>query len=178
MVKNVLYSEIRDELETGDLVAWDTTEIEDFFDFILFIYSKVFRVKYTHVGVVVKFGSRIFVLEAIPPVVRLVPLSAKRDFYLIKTKAPVLFRENGINYLFKFIGRKYSILDFVRTMLKLKSSDEDFYCSELAAKYYKSIGYILDEKIGHSPQNLVEHLVEISSIKEIRVTIDSANITN
>lgn len=172
MVK--LYSEIRNQLQTGDLLAWKVTRVSSFFSFILFLYQKIFKVEFSHVGIVLKLEDRYFLVEATPPRVRIYPVSMCDDFYYIKTNV----KKNNKNYvplLLKHIGKSYSIFDLVKGMLNMKSSDKSLYCSELAYDFYKEVGFITDESSWLTPQALVDKVVAITDNQPIFVSIDRGN---
>lgn len=171
---NVLYSEIRDQLKTGDLMAWKTTKINGFFDFVLFLYQKMFRARYSHVGIVVRLSDRYFVLEAIPPVVRLHPISLKDSFYLIRNDLKV--SSANLDTLLVHLGKKYSVWDFVRRLFGLGNTDTELYCSELAAMWYFLIGFIRDEDAGFSPDTLVDAVLQQSHAEPVYVINDKGNL--
>lgn len=169
-----LYSNIRNEIKTGDLIAWKTTKITSFFTFILYLYQKILKAQYTHVGVAVREGDRIFVLEATPPVVRLHPLSLSGDFYLIPTKFER--RSSQLDFLLVTLGRKYSIFDMVRSMFKFGTDNSDYYCSELCADYYNAIGHINNEWAGETPDAIVREILKVNKNNPIFVKNDRGNV--
>lgn len=170
----VLYSKIRDEIQTGDLLVWDKTKIDSFTDFLLFLYQKIFRKKYIHVAVALRLGDRLFIAEATPPAVRLFPISMCDDFILIQTS--IFQRSYHTDILLKHIGKKYSLFDFFRNLLKLKNNKDEFYCSEMAAEYYNEIAYIVDDDVGLTPDILVEYILKTYEKETISVKIDRGNL--
>lgn len=171
----VLYSNIRNEIRTGDLIIWKTTAVEDIFDLFLLLYQKIFKAKWTHMAIATRMESRVLLTEATPPVSRLFPLSAKnRDFYWIKTN--IEERDSHIAYLLTLLGREYSILDFFRSKLKIKLSSKQDYCSDLASEFYNEIGYIDDEDAGVTPDALVAAIMKASGNKPIFVKMDRGNL--
>ena len=172
---SALYSQIRHEIKTGDLIAWDTEKISSFFGFLLFLYQKIFGAKYTHVGVVVQMGGRVFLVEATPPEVRLIPLKMTSDFYLIKTAMPSN-RDAQIEFLLSNLGKKYSLVDLVKSLFKIGNSENDFYCSELAGLFYNEFGYLTDRDAGFTPDTIVNAIADKAGTKPIKVMIDKANV--
>lgn len=168
-----LYSEIRDNLKTGDLLVWKFSKIENIFDFLLYLYHKLFKATYIHVGIVVKLGNRNFVIEATPPISRLYPISLCRDFYLIQTN--INTTEFNVNLLLSKIGIKYSILDYIRSIFKFKNSTTEDYCSDLASTFYNQIGYINDDNIGKTPDTLVKAITKITNKEPIFIKVDRGN---
>lgn len=176
---SLLYSEFRKELKTGDLLAWDTTEIVTFFDFVLFLYQKILKAKYSHVGIVLRFGERVFVMEAVPPFVRVFPLSMLSNFSVIKTN---LNSSNNpevdrlyCNALLKHSGKRYSLTDLIKGMFDMKPDDSSLYCSELALDFYRDIEYTTNEEAGITPDTIVEEIIKISGNQPVFVTIDRGN---
>jgi len=169
-----LYSEIRDDIKTGDLLIWDTELIEDKFDLLLKLYQKIFNAKYTHVGIAVSLGGRKFLVEAIPPVVRLYPISRKRDFYWLKLGLKNNFKY--LNTLFMHLGKPYSLFDLIKHVFRFKTDQSDFYCSELASLFYKEVGLLEENDIGVTPDKLVNLILNKSKSEIVKVKIDSVNI--
>lgn len=169
-----LYSKKRTEIKTGDLLAWKTTRIHSFFDFILFLYQKIIGAEYTHVGIAVNIGNRIFVLEATPPVVRLFPLSLSEDFHLFPLNVDV--KPTHLDTLFKALGKKYSVFDLIRSTFNIGNSNNDYYCSELASSFYNSIGIIDNNDAGFTPDSLIEEITRTFSVQPVPVKIDRGNL--
>jgi hypothetical protein len=169
-----LYSKVRHEIRTGDLLIWKTTSIEDFFDLFLFMYQKIFGAKYTHMAIAVRWGDRVLMVEATPPLSRLFPVSKTRDLYLLR--ANVEDRESHIEYLLSLLGRKYRLWDFFRSKFKLKKSSTEDYCSDLASEFYNQIGLIDDDDAGETPDSLVEALIKATGSEPIFVKMDRGNL--
>lgn len=177
--KQHLYSDVRDTLQTGDLIATRTTKIETFFDFVLYWYQKLFKRRFSHVGVVLRVGDRIFIVEAVPKVVRMIPLSMYSNFYLIRTGVKDSSRH--FHNLTRHLGKPYSLLDLIKGMLNIKGSENDLYCSELALTFYQDIGYftdVVDEFDEHTstPDELVDWVLTQSKSEIEFVRIDKGNI--
>lgn len=172
-----LYSEIRSDIKTGDLISWKAGKVNSIFSFILYVYQKILKPKSVHVGIVVNdIGGRLLVVEARPPAVRIFPLSMMEDFYLIKTNIP--YEQNDIDFLLKKLGVKYGALDVIKGLFYLDNDRERLYCSEIADLYYKHIKYLSEGyyDAGRTPDQLVEAIVEVSGNKPIHVKIDRGNI--
>jgi hypothetical protein len=169
-----LYSEIRNEIRTGDLLIWKTTVVEDFFDFFLLVYQKIFKAQWTHMAIVARMDNRVLMVEATPPVSRLFPVSKARDFYWIRVG--VEGRDSHVEYLLSMLGRQYSLWDFLRSKFKLKRSANDDYCSDLASEFYNEIGYINDNDAGVTPDSLVAAIVKASGNKPVFVKMDRGNL--
>lgn len=170
-----LYSEIKSKIKTGDLVAWDSPKYSSLLTFILFLYQKITGAVYTHVGVVVKIGGRLYVVEAVPPMVRIFPLENQKRFYWIDaTVKGSASRQLG--FLTARVGKPYSILDMFKIFLGMENSKEDYYCSELAADFYLHFGYITDPEAGYSPDTIVKAISEREGVDVIKVLMDKGNV--
>ncbi len=171
---NNLYSKVRGEIRTGDLLAWRTTKINSFFDFVLYLYQKILGAQYTHVGIAVRFGDRLFIVEATPPVVRIWPISKTESFYLFKTH----IEDNPIHldYLFKNLGKTYSIFDLLKSLLKIGNHNNEFYCSEYAGDFYNKVGYLQNEWCGLTPDTLVRNIQDVTKEEPIFIMLDEGNM--
>ena len=166
-----LYSKIRSDIRTGDLLSWKTTRITSFFSLVMFLYQKILKAKYTHVAIVLRLGDRVFAVEATPSNAQMVPLSSCDDFYLIK--AGVTETPGAVNTLLKDIAKPYSLLDLFKAMVGLKGSRDNLYCSELANNFYSDIGYITeDTNIGLTPDTVVEYMVAKTNSEPVFVKVD------
>lgn len=149
-----IYSDYRKNIKTGDLLGWSKTHIHSIGSLILYLYQKIFKVKYTHVAVVVKLNGRLFVVEAVPNNVRLMPLSSLSSFYHIQTNLDV--KTTSITKLFTTIGKVYSIFELISMLFRTKGDNNKFYCSELAAEFYLGMDVIDDKEYGITPSSLMD----------------------
>lgn len=169
-----LYSKVRETIKTGDLLIWKTTKIKSLLDFILYLYQKIFKAEFTHVGIAVVLGNRTMIVEATPPVVRLYPVSLLDDFYLLKTD--IEYKDKHLDILFKYLGKKYSILDLINSLFKIANSRDNYYCSELASEFYNEIGLIDNENAGLTPDSIVKAVKEATGNPIVFVKNDRGNI--
>lgn len=170
-----LYSKVRNDIKTGDLLAWRVTKITSFFTFILFFYQKIFKAKYSHVAIAVNLGNRTLMVEATPPVVRLFPVSMTDGFYHIKTNTKV--SAENLDSMLQHTGKKYGLTDLLKGMLHIGRSDKRYYCSELCGDFYNSVGYIQDDKAGLTPDTLVEAVQKVAGTEANFIVIDRGNLT-
>lgn len=169
-----LYSTIRHEIKTGDLLVWKTTRIEDFFDFFLFLYQKILGAKWTHLAIAARMENRVMQIEAIPPKSRLFPVSRGRDFYWVK--CGIEANDKHIEYLLSMLGRDYSLWDLIRAKFKFKRNATEDYCSEFGSEFYNEIGYINNDNAGFTPDSLVRAIVKASGQQPIFVKMDRGNL--
>lgn len=169
-----LYSKLRPDMKTGDLLMWKTTRIGSLVDILLLLYQKMLGATYTHVGVLVKEGNRIFVVEATPPVVRLFPLSMAGNFYHIPLD--ITPNEKHIDFLLSNLGKKYSLFDFIRSTFRIMNNNDDFYCSEFCSFFYNQIGLIDNDEAGLTPDYLVSEVVRVTGKQPVSVKNDKGNL--
>lgn len=173
------YSSVRDEIQTGDLLCWRINRAESIFTFILYLYHKLFKANYSHVAIAVRIGDRVFAIEATYPCVRMMPLSSLGNFYLYRLNIPS--QRSNTSFLLRHLGKRYSLFDMIKNMLAFSSSNEDFYCSELAYDFYESIGFfetVIDEFENDivTPDMLVKKVIEQSQAQSEFVRIDKGNL--
>lgn len=172
-MEKLLYSKVRNEIKTGDLLAWEITTFSEKSNLFLFLYQKIFRVKYSHVGVALKIGGRLFVAEAVPPRVRLFPLSLKDNFYYIPCHLKSNFKYQ--DYLLKDMGKPYSLFDLIRSIFNFSFNPKNFYCSEYCANFYNAIGLLPNKEAGRFPHTLVKTISEIVHEEPRHIVIDKGN---
>lgn len=85
------YIEIRDRIRGGDLIALTHTSWASWYDLQVQFVRLGTQSEYCHVGQVWPVAGRLFVIESVTPMVRLVPLShfAAEGFYWIPLEAPM-----------------------------------------------------------------------------------------
>lgn len=138
------YSECRDEIQAGDLVVFTHYKWASLYDIQVQLVRLFSLTEYTHVGVIVKIGNRLFIAESVSPVVRLVPLSnfAEEGFFVIPTRNPMTDEE--LEYLLKHVGKaKYSKWQAIKAWLNDLDigKDGEFECAEyvIAARRLSSL---------------------------------------
>lgn len=171
-----LYSNIRTTIVSGDLIAWKMTRLSSLTSILLFLYQKIIRANYTHVGIATVLGGRVFITEATPPCVRIFPLSMLDSFYLVKTN--IDDKPEHLDNLFRELGKPYSLIEFLKTIFRIKTGDYNYYCSYLVSKFYNDIGYITREDAGLTPDTIVSEIERVSNFPAIFVKIDKGNLTN
>ncbi len=169
-----LYSKIRSELKTGDLLIWKTSRFKSLSGLAHYIYQKITGDIYAHVGLVLKEGNRVFVVEATPPAVRLFPLSMSGDFGYVPLELEL--NDKHIDFLLSDLGKKYSLWDLVRSLFKWSNSNNEFYCSEFCSVFYNQIGLLGSEDAGLTPDTLVESIVMSTGKFPIFVKNDKGNL--
>jgi hypothetical protein len=127
------YNDARNKIKSGDLFLYQGQTFM----------GKTVRVftgsSYSHVGIALWVKDRLMVLEALPPKVRLIPVSeSKPEFWISVGITPT---EHAITTAVDTIGLPYSYPDAVRGWLGVKPlNDLSWQCVELAQDFYKKCG--------------------------------------
>ena len=146
------YSEIRDSLESGDILAWTHRWKWTWYDFKCYM-VRVFTVsEYSHVGLCVVQDGRVWVLEAVTPTVRLIPLRDETPCYVLKGRG--LTEEQRLRGM-ALVGRaKYSQWEAIKAYFgKNDIHNDKWECAEF-------VDHILDLDIEATPAAMVSVLLD------------------
>ena len=175
-MKTVLLSEVIDDIKTGDLLAFGVRRYSTVTSLILKAYQEFTNSQYSHVGIALRIGDRILMVEATPPRVAITPIYKLEDFHLVpaEVKAP---EHKSVEWLFDKVGNKYSLFDMFVHYLGFDYRKNSGYCSELAAAYYKHVGYLKSRDYGHTPDKIVKALLAKACMEEpIKIISDRGNL--
>lgn len=150
------YSEVRPTIRSGDLLIWSTREVKSITDFLMQIVRVFTKSEYDHVGVAWVIGERVFVIEAVIPVVRIFPLSSLLPFYYISTNS--VWSEETEKFALEQIGQKYSISQAIESFFNKPNLDDTWHCAELVHAIYNKEGIDLGEV--YTPSALVLKAME------------------
>ena len=100
------YFDARPLIRSGDLLAFSHGGWGTWKDIKVNLVRMFTRSTYSHVGIAWVVGENVFVLEAVKPKLRIFPLSASGDFYLLPMHAPWL--QQSEDYALRKIGTDYS----------------------------------------------------------------------
>jgi hypothetical protein len=144
------YIQIRPDLKSGDVVAITSGSLV----------SRIVRLftlsSYSHVGIILDIHGRKLLLEAVPPVVRIIPLSNKSNYYVIKLDK--VLSPEAENLAFSYIGTaQYSVLEAIKSYFGLNRNPEAWQCVELVKRILQENGTPTDCK--DTPRALVEYLL-------------------
>lgn len=153
------YSDIRNDIKSGDLLAWSHRGIKSWYDFKIWCVRLFTQSEYTHVGTAWVVAGRVLVIEAVMPLVRIYPLSSLGDFYW-SPLAPKWSKETEEKAL-SFVGCKYSQLQAMEAPFYEPKSDELFQCAELFAAIARADGINLGTK--YTPSSIVEQVLKVTS---------------
>lgn len=156
------YSNVRDRIKSGDVLALTHKAWGTLYDLQIQIVRFFTQSEYAHVGLIWEVGGRLFVIESVEPLVRIVPLShfADEGFYWISMREPIDQAE--LEFALAKVGvARYSkwqaILAFLRR-LKI-GADNLESCTEFLIQCRRLSG--LDMGQVATPTALVEHLLAL-----------------
>ena len=150
------YAQYRDKIKSGDLLIWSTRKVETLSDFLDIIVRLFTLSEYNHVGLAWDIGGRKFVVEAVPPKVRIFPLSRKGNFYHIPMNINWTYELE--EYLLSYVGDSYSIPEAIQSYFSRPESNQYWQCAELVSDFYIKAGYP-DLIKGFTPAKLVNLLI-------------------
>ena len=129
------YDRARNLIRSGDLLAWSHTGWRTWRD-IKIQFVRIFtRSEYSHVGTAWVMGGRVWVIEAVTPHPRLIPLSNALPFYWAPLGAPWMPETETRALAIIGVDRNvYSETEAVRGALGTLHPGEDnlWMCAELA----------------------------------------------
>lgn len=126
------YSDARPLIRSGDLLAWSHRApwYRSWHDFKIAMVRMFTMSEYSHVGTAWVVGGRVFVIEAVMPLVRIYPLSKLGEFYWMQLEAE--WSEATLEYALSKVGEPYSQLQAMQAFFHLPSADALWECAELA----------------------------------------------
>ncbi len=133
------YQHCRDAIRSGDLLAWSHTGWKTWTDWKIQAVRFFTQSEYAHVGLAMVFGGRVWVLEAVKPVVRIVPLSNLLPAYWVHL--PVKWTWNAEEYAFSLVGKaKYSEWEAIKAYFGRNVNGEAWQCAELVHAVLQQCG--------------------------------------
>lgn len=159
-----LFSKMKNQIKTGDLVAWSKPNKLTLAGFLLYLCQKITGSEYASVGIVVNVGGRLFVTDTSPPHVRLTPLELLGDFYWVDTKVSApQFKQ--LKFLVERIGERCLYTEPMS--------------STLAGYFYTHFDYICWTDIcDGTPDGIVRAVIERSGNEPVKVLIDHEEMDN
>jgi hypothetical protein len=153
------YSDVRDSIKGGDIIALSHESWDSWYDFQIQIVRTATQSEYCHVGLVLEWGGRLFVVESVTPYVRIKPLSQFIDkgFYWLSVDKPVSEAETEFA-LSKVAVGEYSRLAAIKGGLGILKIGEDnlWQCAEFVIAARMLSGVDLGNKA--TPASVVKTL--------------------
>lgn len=158
----MLYSDARPHISSGDLLAWSANKLGSIKDLQVQAIRVFDRTEYTHVGLAWVVAGRVFVIEAVTPYVRIVPLSHELPCYHIATN--IEWTEDLEAYALSFVGNdayRYSKLEAIKAFFGLNNkSNGQIECAEFIQLVYDKANIHLTGRA--TPSDVVEDLLKSS----------------
>lgn len=129
------YSDIRDEIKSGDVLAWSHRKLKSWYD-LKVMFVRIFTMsEYTHVGVAIVLGGRVWVLESVTPHIRLIPLSNALPCYILQSNE--ITSDADIEKGLSLVGKEdinYSQLEAIKALFgKNNKKDKKIECAEFVS---------------------------------------------
>lgn len=138
---NCSYCEHITEIRNGDLLMWsESNDKVGFFSGLLLKLVRLMTMSdYGHVGIALWLNNELFVIEAVSPRIRLMPLKRAKSFYHVPVH--IDWKKEYKDWLLDKVGIPYSFADALRAYFgKEVLYDERMQCVELANEFYKFTG--------------------------------------
>lgn len=143
------YATVRGKIQSGDLIALTHTKFGSWYDMQVQAVRFGTQSEYSHVGMAWVIGDRVFVIESVTPVIRLVPLSlmAEDGFYWAPLGKAISQEE--LEFALSKVGLgKYSKWQAVMAQLRRLHIGEDnlWECAEFVITCRRLSGVDLGDK--------------------------------
>lgn len=128
------YASFRSQIRTGDVLAWSGRKVRSWYDFKIMLVRLFTMSEYNHVGIAIVMGGRVWVLEAVTPHVRLVPLSNLLPCYHMTSSG---LTEEQVEAGLALVGKHdvvYSQWEAIKAFFgKNDPEDSQIQCAELVS---------------------------------------------
>ena len=158
------YSQAREHIKSGDIIAFTHKAWCSLYDIQVQAVRVFTKSEYSHVAQVWVFGDRVFVIEAVEPFVRIVPLSniLELGFYWLPSDTKMGAGE--LEYAISQVGiGAYSKIQAIAAQLDMLKigADDKWECAELVIALRKMSGVNLGNKA--TPSAVVQKALENGS---------------
>lgn len=146
----MLYPQLREKIKTGDLIALSHYSWASWYDLQVQAVRTFTQSEYSHVALAVVWADRVWIVESVVPLIRLVPLShfAEEGFYHVALPE---MQDQELNFALEKVGAKssrYSKLQAILGQLKALNIGEDGFwqCAEFVIACRRLSGIDLGDK--------------------------------
>lgn len=153
------YNEVRPLIKSGDLLAWSHRGWRSWRDIKIQLIKFFTQSEYSHVGTAWVIAERVFVIEAVIPLVRIYPLSKLGNFYHIPLSNA--WNAQTEEVALSKVGYPYSQKEALLAFFKINGSESTFECAELASKIAETANVNLGKK--YTPTAVVQAALELGS---------------
>ena len=148
------YKDVRTQIKSGDILAFSHVGWKNWHDVKVNMVRFFTQSEYSHIATAWVTGGRVFVIEAVMPLVRIYPLSKLGDFYWIPMDA--LWTLETEEFALSKVGEKYSQLQAVAAYFGEPKKDSLWECAELGKSIAAVDGIVID--CNPTPANVVKTL--------------------
>ena len=149
-------SEYRKNIKSGDLIAYKSRYRKGWTSWLGFMVSLFSMSRYSHVGIALWLGERLFLVSADIPEVKLELITRTNPFHHIALGME--WSDRHTEELLKHLGEPYSIIEAIRGYMG--SNDETnnkWFCTEFARVFYQKFGYEFGDDL--TPQGIVDDML-------------------
>jgi hypothetical protein len=153
------YVEGRNEIKSGDLLAFTHVGWKSWRDIKIQIVRMFTKSEYSHVGVAWVVGGRVFVLEAVVPLIRIYPLSKCGNFYHIPMD--LNWTPDVEGFALSKVGEEYSQFEAILASIdKLEQgANNKWECAEYVKAVFGKAGVVLNGEA--TPTDVVRSAQEL-----------------
>lgn len=166
------YADARASIKSGDLLAWSHYDWSSWYDIQVQAVRVATESEYCHAALAWVFGGRVWCIESVEPVIRLVPLSnllGEHGFFHVPLNTPMTDAELEFALSKVSIGH-YSKLEAIKAQLTtLTDQDDDKWeCAKFFNACRRLSGLDLGPK--DTPAAVVEKALQQPGASLIRIT--------
>jgi hypothetical protein len=148
------YEDARSEIKSGDILAFSHVGWKNWHDIKIQAVRMFTQSEYSHLATAWVMGGRVFVIEAVMPLVRIYPLSKLGDFYWIPMDAP--WTSDTEEFALAAVGNKYSQLQAIQAFFAMPRTDSLWECAEFSQTVAARDGIVID--CNPTPSKVVKQL--------------------
>lgn len=156
------YNDYKNNIKSGDLIAWTTKGFKNPIAQLVRLFTES---EYEHIAIAWVISGRIFVIEAVHPLVRIYPLSDRLPFYTIPMN--IEWNDDREKFLLSKVGKSYSFWNAIKSYFKKINPNNEWECAQLALEFYKDANITLDANA--TPSALIESILILPDSKLIMV---------
>ena len=128
-----IYKDIRPQIKSGDVLGWTHRKWNSWYDLKVMFVRLAQMSEYSHVGIALVEDGRVWVLEAVTPLVRKVPLSDDLPCYVVTGNG--LTPEQRLKALSMVGKAKYSQWEAVKAFFGKNTLEDDrIECAEFVVE--------------------------------------------
>lgn len=140
------YAAARPHIRSGDVLAWSHRSLRSWHDLKIWFVRLFTRSEYSHVGLAWVVGGRVFVIEAVQPLVRVFQLSKLLDDGAFWIPMQATWSASTEEAALACVGDAYSQAQAIQAAFDVPPADQLWECAELVATVLRldgiELGYV------------------------------------